>query len=75
MKLSSSLVDVGSPTILFIKLKKVLNKIIDSKQSTFLEGRGLMDSILVANKVLEEVKRKKKNYFFLRWTMRRFTTM
>jgi len=39
----------------------VTNKVIDSRQSAFLEGRGLMDSVLVANEVLEEVKRKKKS--------------
>jgi len=38
----------------------VLGKVIDYRQSAFLEGRGLMDSVLVANEVLEEAKRTKK---------------
>ena len=38
----------------------MISKVIYSRQSAFLEGRGLLDSVLLANKVLEEVKRKKK---------------
>jgi len=47
---------------LSLRLKKVIGKIIDARQSTFLEGRGLIDSVLVANEVLEEYKRKRKSY-------------
>ena len=46
--------------ILSSRLKRVLNKVIDPRKSAFLEGRGLLDSVLVANETLEEVKRKKK---------------
>ena len=35
----------------------MIRKVIDIRQSTFLEGRGLLDSVLVANEVLEEMKR------------------
>ena len=38
----------------------MLDKVIDPRQSTFLEGRGLLDSVLVANETLEKVKRNKK---------------
>jgi len=31
----------------------VINKVIDVRQSVFLEGKGLLDSVLVANEVLE----------------------
>jgi len=47
--------------VLSLRLKKVISKLIDYRQSTLLEGRGLLDSVLVANEVLEDVKRKKKN--------------
>jgi len=32
--------------ILSSRLKRVLNKVIDSRQSAFLEGRGLLDSVV-----------------------------
>jgi len=44
----------------------VIGKIIDARQSTFLEGRGLLDSVLVANEVLEEYKRKRKSCVFFK---------
>jgi len=44
-----------------LRLKKVLNKVIDDRQFAFLEGRGLMDNVLVTNKVLDDVKRKKSS--------------
>jgi len=44
-----------------LRLKKVIGKIIDARQSAFLKGRGLMDSVLVANEVSEEYKRKRKS--------------
>jgi len=46
---------------LSLRMKKVISKLIDTRQSDFLEGRGLLDSVLVANEVLEEVKRRKKS--------------
>ena len=52
--------------ILFMRLKKVLHKVIDGRQSAFLEGRGLMDGVLVANEVLEEVKRRKSGCVFFK---------
>ena len=48
------------------KMKKVMSKIIDTKQSYFLEGPGLLDGVLVANEVLEERKRKKKSCVFFK---------
>jgi len=61
--------------ILSLRLKNVLHKVIDSRQFVFLEGRGLMDSVLVANEVLEEVKRRKTScFFFSKLTMKRHMT-
>jgi len=51
----------------------VLNKVIDPRQSVFIEGRSFLDNVLVAIVVLEEVKRKKakvdyeKAYDSVRW--------
>lgn len=46
--------------ILANRLKIVLPKIIDNTQSAFIKGRGLLDSILVANEIVEEYRQKKK---------------
>jgi len=46
--------------ILTNRLKKVLYKVIDGSQSAFISGRGLLDNILVANEVMEEIKGRKK---------------
>jgi len=46
--------------------EKVISKVINIRQSTFLEGRGLLDNILVANEVLEEMKRKNKSCMFFK---------
>jgi len=43
------------------RLKKVLPSIIDESQSAFIKDRGLIDSVLVANEVVEELRRKGKS--------------
>ena len=45
--------------ILSKRLLQLLHKVIDNKQVAFLKGRGLLDSVVVANEVVEEVRRKK----------------
>ena len=52
--------------VLSLRLKKVISEVIDLRQSVFLEGRGLLDSVLVANEVLEEYKRKRKSCVFFK---------
>jgi len=49
-----------------LRLKRVLHKVIDVRKSAFLIGRGLLDSVLVANEVLEEVKRRKSSCIFFK---------
>lgn len=46
--------------ILANRLKSMLPKIIDCSQSAFIKGKGLLDSIMVANEVVEECRLKKK---------------
>jgi len=43
--------------VLSCRMKKVLPSVIDECQSAFLKDRGLLDSVLVANEVIEELKR------------------
>jgi len=42
------------------RLQKIMHTIIDQKQQTFIQGRGILDSIIVANEAIEEVRKKKK---------------
>jgi len=44
----------------------VIYRVIDIKQSAFLEGRSLLDNVLVADEVLEEYKRKRKGCVFFK---------
>jgi len=46
--------------ILANRLKEALSKIIDHKQSAYMENRGLLESTIVANEVLDDVKQNNK---------------
>nr|KYP63095.1 LINE-1 reverse transcriptase isogeny [Cajanus cajan] len=46
--------------VLANRLRKVIGSVISDSQSSFIKGRHILDSILVANEVVEEVKQKKK---------------
>ncbi|GKV32816.1 hypothetical protein SLEP1_g41389 [Rubroshorea leprosula] len=48
------------------RLRKVLDKIIGEQQMAFIKGRQLLDGVIIANEVIEEVKRKKKNSFLFK---------
>nr|KYP74965.1 hypothetical protein KK1_007660 [Cajanus cajan] len=48
--------------ILSRRLKKLLDKVIDQRQSIFLSGRQLLHSVVIANEVVEKVERMKKKY-------------
>ena len=47
--------------VLARRLKKVLLSIIDESQSTFVKDMGLVDNVLLANEVVEELRRKGKS--------------
>ncbi|XP_068474695.1 uncharacterized protein [Phaseolus vulgaris] len=42
-------------------MKEVLALVIDEHQSAFLRNRGLLDSVLIANEVVEEVRRNQRS--------------
>ncbi|GKV07790.1 hypothetical protein SLEP1_g19511 [Rubroshorea leprosula] len=48
------------------RLRKVLDKIIGEQQMAFIKGRQLLDGVIIANEVIEEVKRKKKSSFIFK---------
>ena len=45
--------------VLFIRIKKVIDKVIGVSQCAFPSQRGILDNVLVANEVVDELKRKK----------------
>ena len=47
--------------ILSCRMKKIMPMIIDDCQSAFLSDIGLMDNVVMANEVLEEIRRKTKS--------------
>jgi len=47
--------------VLSCRMKKVLAMVIDDCQSAFLSDRGLMDSVVMENEILEEIRRKTKS--------------
>ena len=47
--------------VLANRLRKVLPSVIDVNQFAFLEGRGLLDNVLVANEIVDFLKKEKKS--------------
>jgi len=43
--------------ILGNRLKSMLDKVIDQTQSTFLSGRGLLDSVLIVNETVDFIRK------------------
>lgn len=52
--------------ILYKRLRVVLPVLIDECQSVFLGGQNILDSVLIANKVVDEAKRRKAVCFIFK---------
>ena len=52
--------------VLTNRMKMVMDKIIDNSQLAFIEGIGLLDSIIVAKEVVKECSRKKKKVMIIK---------
>ncbi|GKV29684.1 hypothetical protein SLEP1_g38589 [Rubroshorea leprosula] len=48
------------------RLRKVLSKVIGEQQMAFIEGRQLVEGAVIANEILDEVKKKKKKGFLFK---------
>ncbi|GLT97295.1 hypothetical protein SLE2022_148680 [Rubroshorea leprosula] len=52
--------------ILANRLKKVLDGVTGEQQMAFISGRQLMDGVVIANEVVDEAKKKKKETFMFK---------
>jgi len=50
--------------ILTNRIRQVIGTVISNAQSEFIKGRQISDGILLANEVVDEVRKKKKNFLF-----------
>jgi len=47
--------------VLSNRIKNVIEKVIDGSQSSFLSNRGLLDSVLIVNEVVDDLKKRRKS--------------
>jgi len=59
--------------VLANRIKRVLSSIIDNSQTTFFKGREFLNVILVAIKVVEDIRREKKSRVIIKVVLKRPT--
>jgi len=60
--------------VLASRLACVINSIISKSQSAFIKGRNLVDGVLVANELVDYAKKSMKEFWFLKWILRKLMT-
>jgi len=48
------------------RIKGVISMVIDENQSAFMKGRGMFESVVIVNEVIEEVRRNRKSGVFFK---------
>ena len=57
--------------VLANRIKRVMGKIISQSQSAFVEGRQILDAILIANEVVDSTSKEKRLVWFANWTLKK----
>lgn len=61
--------------VLAERFKKIMPLIISPSQSAFVEGRKILDPVLIANEAVEEYRSKKRRVGFLNLTWEKLLTV
>ena len=54
--------------VLANRIKRVMGQLISQFHNTFVEGRQILNAVLIANEAVDSVLRKKESRLFYKWT-------
>ena len=57
------------------RLKRVVGKVISNSQHAFVEGRQILDTVLIANEALDSRLKSLKGGLFAKWKLKKLITM
>ncbi|RVW35346.1 hypothetical protein CK203_077023 [Vitis vinifera] len=61
--------------VLANRLKRVLPKVISKAQNAFVEGRQIMDAVLIANEDIDWILKSNEGAILCNWTLRKLMTV